>query len=154
MAMATEYMRVRSWMTPWCAPMGSNTIRGRTTQKTVAQHPDSGCPLISMIPVDSDKFWCGANANRSSIKFPFHSYKEHPKQTPYMWTSLFVRAAPGLRGGLELELLFGPPPGDSNWSVEPPYWLGHLLDSSFSIPCANHGCMYECHVLIKYILVS
>ena len=43
----------------------------------------------------------------SSIKFLFHQYKERPKRTLYeSWTSFLVRAAPGLQGGLELELFW------------------------------------------------
>jgi hypothetical protein len=41
------------------------------------------------------------------MKFFFHPYKECPKWTPYAtWASLVVRAAPGLQGGLELELFW------------------------------------------------
>ena len=41
------------------------------------------------------------------MKFPFYLYKERPKRTSYTtWASFLVRAAPGLRGGLELELFW------------------------------------------------
>ena len=41
------------------------------------------------------------------MKLSFHPYKELPKQTPYAtWASFLVRAAPGLRDRLELELFW------------------------------------------------
>jgi hypothetical protein len=41
------------------------------------------------------------------MKFSFYSYKERPKRTPYATgASFLVRAAPELRAGLELELLW------------------------------------------------
>ena len=41
------------------------------------------------------------------MKLSFHPYKERPKRTLYAtWASFLVRAAPGLRDGLELELLW------------------------------------------------
>ena len=41
------------------------------------------------------------------MKLSFHPYKERPKRTQYAtWTSFLVHAAPGLRDGLELELLW------------------------------------------------
>jgi hypothetical protein len=41
------------------------------------------------------------------MKFSFHPYKERPKWTPYATgASFFVCAAPELRAGLELELLW------------------------------------------------
>jgi hypothetical protein len=41
------------------------------------------------------------------MKFWFHPYKELPKWTPYATgASILVCAAPGLRTGLELEILW------------------------------------------------
>jgi hypothetical protein len=40
------------------------------------------------------------------MKFFFQPYIERPKPTPYAtWASVLLRTAPGLRTGLELELL-------------------------------------------------
>jgi hypothetical protein len=43
----------------------------------------------------------------NSMKLSFHAYKERSNWTPYAaWASFLVRAAPELRGGLELDLGF------------------------------------------------
>jgi hypothetical protein len=53
------------------------------------------------------EFLCGTGAIGSSMKFFFHPYKEHLKQTPYAtWVLFLVRAAPRLQGGLEIELFW------------------------------------------------
>jgi len=40
------------------------------------------------------------------LKLSYHPYKEHPKQTPYeAWVSILMRAAPGLRDGIEFEFI-------------------------------------------------
>ena len=58
------------------------------------------------------------------MKLSFHPYKERPKRTPYAtWASFLVRAAPGLRDGLELELLWAPTSGTRTELA-----LGLLLD--------------------------
>ena len=60
--------------------------------------------LLRRFPLTPNEFRPEASTIGSSLKLSFHSYKERPKQTPYAtWTSFLVRAAPGLRGGLELE---------------------------------------------------
>ena len=41
------------------------------------------------------------------MKLSFYPYKERPKRTPYVtWASFLVCAAPGLRDGFKLELLW------------------------------------------------
>jgi hypothetical protein len=52
-------------------------------------------------------FCCATSTIASSIKFPFHPYEERPKWSSFVtYASFLVRAAPGLRGGLEHELLW------------------------------------------------
>jgi hypothetical protein len=54
-----------------------------------------------------NEFGPETSAIRSYMKFSFHPYKERPKRTPYgTGASFLVRAAPELRAGLELELLW------------------------------------------------
>ena len=60
-----------------------------------------------------DEFGPETSSIGSSLKLSFHPYKENPKRTLYAsWALILVRAAPGLRYELELDL--GPHLGDSN----------------------------------------
>ena len=53
------------------------------------------------------EFYGATGAIGSSMKLSFHPYKERPKQTLYAtWASFLVHAAPRLRDGLKLELLW------------------------------------------------
>jgi len=64
---------------------------------------DSGRYIVSTIPVDSDH---GARSIGKLI-LAFYAYVERPKQSPYaIWASFLVCTAPGLQGGLELELFW------------------------------------------------
>ena len=58
------------------------------------------------------------------MKLSFYPYKERPKWTPYAtWASFLVRAAPGLRDRLKLELLWA-----STSGTQTELALGVLLD--------------------------
>jgi hypothetical protein len=79
---------------------------------------DSGCQLVSMIPVDSERIlaqdWC----HWKLMKFCFQPYIERPKPTPYAtWASVLLRTAPGLRTGLKLELLLASTSGTRTGST-------------------------------------
>jgi hypothetical protein len=55
---------------------------------------------------NNKEFLGGTSAIGSSLKLSFHPYKERHNRTPYAtWASIVLQAAPGLRGGLELEFL-------------------------------------------------
>jgi hypothetical protein len=96
--------------------------------------------LFRQFLLTPNEFGSETNAIGSYLKLSFHPYKECPKQTLYaIWASFFVRAAPGLRGGLELELFLGLHLGDMNRiSFGPssrlgkPYWSP---SSSCHSPC-------------------
>ena len=63
--------------------------------------------LFRRFPLTQDDFRHETGAIGSSMKFRFQPYKERPKPTSYAtWASILVRTAPGLRTGLELELLW------------------------------------------------
>jgi hypothetical protein len=52
------------------------------------------------------------------MKFCFQPYIERPKPTPYAtWASILLRTAPGLRTGLELELLLASTSGTRTGST-------------------------------------
>jgi hypothetical protein len=62
--------------------------------------------LFRRFPLTQDKVWHETGAIGSSMKLCFQPYIERPKLTPYAtWASVLLRTAPGLRTGLELELL-------------------------------------------------
>jgi hypothetical protein len=85
------------------------------------------------------------------MKLCFQPYTERPKPTLYAtWASVLLHTAPGLRTGLELELLLPPPRGlelDQPWTSFLTWKT--LLDSIFSNPCTTHGHKHGFHVLIK-----
>jgi len=59
------------------------------------------------VPSTPKEFGPETGAIGSSLKLSFHPYKERPKRTPYATCASFlVRAAPVLRGELELELFW------------------------------------------------
>ena len=63
--------------------------------------------LFRLFPLTPNEFWPETASIGSFLKLSFHPYKELPKRTPYETRASFlVRAAPGLRGGLELELFW------------------------------------------------
>ena len=63
--------------------------------------------FFQKLPLNPNEFGPKTSVIGSSSKLSFYPYKEHPKRTPYAtWASFLVRAAPGLRGGLELELFW------------------------------------------------
>ena len=67
---------------------------------------DSERPLVSTIP-DSDQIKWRDRFHLKDYLLTFHTYVEHKIWTLYATLMLFlVRAAPGLQGGLELELLW------------------------------------------------
>jgi hypothetical protein len=62
--------------------------------------------LFRRFPLTHDGFWHETGAIGSSIKLCFQPYIERPKLTLHAtWASILLRTAPGLRTGLELELL-------------------------------------------------
>jgi hypothetical protein len=62
--------------------------------------------LFRRFPLTREEFWHKTGAIGSFMKFCFQPYIERPKPTPYAtWASVLLRTAPGLRTGLELELL-------------------------------------------------
>ena len=63
--------------------------------------------LFRRFPLTQDEFWHETGAIGSSMKFRFQPYIERPKPTSYaIWASFLLHAAPGLRTGLELELIW------------------------------------------------
>jgi hypothetical protein len=106
--------------------------------------------LFRRFPLTRDEFWHKTGDIRRFMKFFFQPYIERPKLTPYAtWASVLLRTAPGLRTGLELELLLASTSGtrtDQPWTSFLTW--KPLLDFFYSIPCTNHGRMYGCHVLI------
>ena len=51
----------------------------------------------------------------SALKLYFQPYKVHPNLTPYAtWASVLVRAIPGVRNGLEVDVVWA-----SNWLGRP-----------------------------------
>jgi hypothetical protein len=84
------------------------------------------------------------------MKFCFQPYIERPKPTPYATrASVLLRIAPGLRTGLELELLLASTSGTRTGStLDLLVDLEILVGLFYSIPYTNHGRMNECHVLI------
>jgi hypothetical protein len=62
--------------------------------------------LFRRFPLTRDEFWHKTSAIGRFMKFCFQPHIERPKPTPYAtWASVLLRTAPGLRTGLELELL-------------------------------------------------
>ena len=63
--------------------------------------------LFQRFPLTPNEFGPETGAIGRSFKLSFHPYKEHPKRTQYVaGASFLVRAAPGFRTGLELELIW------------------------------------------------
>jgi hypothetical protein len=60
--------------------------------------------LFRRFPLTQNEFWHETGAIGSSMILCFQPYIERPKPTPYATWAL-LRTAPGLRTGLELELL-------------------------------------------------
>jgi hypothetical protein len=80
--------------------------------------------LFRRFPLTHDEFRHETGAIGSSMKFCFQPYIEHTKPSPYAtWASVLVRTAPGLRTGLELELLLASTSGTRTGSI-----LDLLLD--------------------------
>jgi hypothetical protein len=62
--------------------------------------------LFQRFLLTQDEFWHETGAIGSSMKLCFQPHLERPNLTPYAtWASVLLRTAPGLRTGLELELL-------------------------------------------------
>jgi hypothetical protein len=62
--------------------------------------------LFRRFPLTRDEFWHKTGAIGRFMKFCFQPYIARPKPTPYAtWASILLCTAPGLRTGLELELL-------------------------------------------------
>jgi hypothetical protein len=62
--------------------------------------------LFRRFLLTQDEFWHDTRAIGSSMKFCFQPYIERTKPSPYAtWASVLLRTTPGLRTGLELELL-------------------------------------------------
>jgi hypothetical protein len=62
--------------------------------------------LFRRFPLTQDEFWHETSSIGSSMKLFFQPYIKRPKPTLYAtWASVLLRTAPGLRTGLELELL-------------------------------------------------
>jgi hypothetical protein len=80
--------------------------------------------LFRQFPLTRDELWHKTAAIGSFMKFCFQPYIERPKLTPYAtWASVLLRTAPGLRTGLELELLLASTSGTPTGST-----LDPLLD--------------------------
>jgi hypothetical protein len=148
-------------MTPLDAPLWAPTwyTGQQPKRRQCSTLIDFGCSLISMILLTQIEFWCGTGTIWSSMKLFFHPYKERPKRTSYAtWALFLVRATPGLRGGLELELFWV-----STLATRSELVLGlliyldtldglllHVMRQSW---CVNHGHMHGCHVLIGKLRV-
>jgi hypothetical protein len=74
--------------------------------------------LFRRFPLTQDEFWHETGAIGSSMKLCFQPYIEYPKPTPYATlASILLRTAPGLRTGLELELLLASTSGTRTGST-------------------------------------
>ena len=61
--------------------------------------------LIRQFPLTQTSFGYGTSAIGSSMKLAFKPYMDHRNQTLYVaWASNLMQTAPGLRGGLEVDL--------------------------------------------------
>jgi hypothetical protein len=110
--------------------------------------------LFRRFPLTRDEFWHKTGAIGSSIKFCFQPYIERPKPTPYAtWASVLLRTAPGLRTGLELELLLASTSGTRTGStldllLDLETFVGllllHSMHQSWSyawVSCPHHCCI-------------
>jgi hypothetical protein len=77
----------------------SNKVHGPTAQNMRRN------TLFRRFPLYQAEFWCGTDGIGNIIFQAFHPYKECPRRSPYaIWASESLCIAPGIRGGLELEL--------------------------------------------------
>jgi hypothetical protein len=77
-----------------------------------------GVKLFRRFLLTQDEFWHETGAIGRSMKLCFQPYIERPKPTQYAsWASVLLRTAPGLRTGLELELLLASTSGNRTGST-------------------------------------
>jgi hypothetical protein len=80
--------------------------------------------LFQRFPLTQDEIWHETSAIGRSMKLCFQPYIARPKPTPYVtWASILLCTAPGLRTGLEFELLLASTSGTRTGST-----LDLLLD--------------------------
>jgi len=96
--------------------MGSHTIQG---PKTGRQHCSAGQILyvkfLGQFPSTPNEFGPETGAIESVLELSFQPYKLHQNPTPYaIWASVLVRAVPGVRNGLEVDVVWA-----SNWLGRP-----------------------------------
>ena len=74
-AAATEYMRIRSWMTPLEMPLWAPRLYTGERPKRLfhGSLTDSGYSLVLMIPVDSERIWASNQCHWKLLEIIFPS---------------------------------------------------------------------------------
>jgi hypothetical protein len=79
---------------------------------------DSGRQLVSTIPIASERIWAQDRCHWKLYEILLPTIYRLPKLTPYATcASVLLRTAPGLRAGLELELLLASTSGTRTGST-------------------------------------